>query len=209
MTSKPFLAARIPEEINQALNEHCKTTGESKTTAVINALREYLWIPSSKDEDSNASDRLATLEEKVAQLEQKLNSHIEVSAKTIPETTDTSVIKDVIKIDNNLATTTDTEDTESQTVVENEVILTNRELSQLTGIPDSTIQKKNLKGQIIEHQGTVYKPVRVDNAPRWVKVDPQSDTSSQSTASRRKETCHPPGEAHHAPQLGLLDPAVI
>lgn len=99
MTSKPFLAARIPEEISQALNEHCKTTGESKTTAVINALREYLWISSSKDEDSNASDRLATLEEKVAQLEQKLNSHIEVSAKTIPETTDTSVIKDVIKAD--------------------------------------------------------------------------------------------------------------
>lgn len=69
MVTKPFLAARIPEDLNTKLEEHSASTGEGKTQAVINALARYLnFTPESKSEES-AGDRLSLLEKKVAELE--------------------------------------------------------------------------------------------------------------------------------------------
>ena len=69
MVTKPFLAARIPEDLNTKLEEHSASTGEGKTQAVINALANYLnFTPESKSEES-AGDRLSLLEKKVAELE--------------------------------------------------------------------------------------------------------------------------------------------
>lgn len=72
MVTKPFLAARIPEDLNTKLEEHSASTGESRTQAVINALAGYLnFTPESKNEES-AGDRLSVLERKVAELESLL-----------------------------------------------------------------------------------------------------------------------------------------
>ena len=69
MVTKPFLAARIPEDLNTKLEEHSASTGESRTQAVINALAGYLnFTPESKSEES-AGDRLSLLEKKIAELE--------------------------------------------------------------------------------------------------------------------------------------------
>jgi len=69
MVTKPFLAARIPEDLNTKLEEHSASTGEGRTQVVINALAKYLnFTPESKSEES-AGDRLSLLEKKVAELE--------------------------------------------------------------------------------------------------------------------------------------------
>ena len=68
--SKPFIAARVPEGLNEALEKHVDATGESRTAAIINALSSYLkWAEAGVDKTISAGDRLSKLEEKVADLE--------------------------------------------------------------------------------------------------------------------------------------------
>ena len=79
MVTKPFLAARIPEDLNTKLEEHSASTGEGRTQAVINALAKYLnFTPESKSEES-AGDRLSVLEKKVAELEKIINEPKQIS----------------------------------------------------------------------------------------------------------------------------------
>ena len=79
MVTKPFLAARIPEDLNTKLEEHSASTGEGRTQAVINALGRYLnFTPESKSEES-AGDRLSVLERKVAELEKIINEPKQIS----------------------------------------------------------------------------------------------------------------------------------
>lgn len=67
MAAKPFVAARIPEDLNTKLEEYSKATGEGKTQVLINALSSYLnFSPQSKEA---SKDRLSILEERVADLE--------------------------------------------------------------------------------------------------------------------------------------------
>lgn len=67
MGAKPFIAARISEDLNQKLEEHSKITGESKTQALVNALTNYLGI--SVDRKEGVDDRLKILEQKIVALE--------------------------------------------------------------------------------------------------------------------------------------------
>ena len=69
--SKPFIAARVPEGLNEALEKHVEATGESRTTALINALSSYLkWSDSKEHKASSAVDRLSLLEKRVTALEE-------------------------------------------------------------------------------------------------------------------------------------------
>lgn len=71
--SKPFIAARVPEGLNKALDKHVEATGESRTTAIINALSSYLqWTKAEVDKTTSAGDRLSKLEAKVTELERLL-----------------------------------------------------------------------------------------------------------------------------------------
>lgn len=65
MAARPFIAARIPEDLNLRLEEHSKETGETKTQALVNALAEYLGAPSKQEEP----DALKDLEQRVIALE--------------------------------------------------------------------------------------------------------------------------------------------
>lgn len=68
--SKPFIAARVPEGLNEALEKHVNATGENRTTAIINALSSYLkWSDSKKEKHDSAVDRLSVLEKRVTELE--------------------------------------------------------------------------------------------------------------------------------------------
>ena len=71
---KPFIAARIPIGLEEALEKHTKSTGESKTTALINALASYIDWSEKEETKPSASDRLSLLEERVKKIEQILKT---------------------------------------------------------------------------------------------------------------------------------------
>lgn len=71
MAAKPFIAARIPEDLNAKLEEHSKATGEGKTQVLINALSSYLKFTSQNEEV--AKDRLSILEKRFAELEERFD----------------------------------------------------------------------------------------------------------------------------------------
>jgi len=88
-TDKPFLAARVPASLNDALEAHTKSTGESKTDALINALAAYLGWSEDNVVKSSSSDRLSILESKVRELEEAIYKPRQTSlldtASTQPE----------------------------------------------------------------------------------------------------------------------------
>ena len=67
--TKPFVAARIPQNIADKLQSHCKKEGIGKTDVIVNALAQYLGCSIENPIETKAIDRLTVLEEKVAKLE--------------------------------------------------------------------------------------------------------------------------------------------
>ena len=45
MASNPFFSGRIPPDLYQHVEKHCKEVGESKTEILIKALSTYLNLP--------------------------------------------------------------------------------------------------------------------------------------------------------------------
>lgn len=72
MAAKPFIAARISEDLNLKLDDYSKATGESRTQILLNALSTYLGYSPNSETKERASDRLTRLEEKVVELERIL-----------------------------------------------------------------------------------------------------------------------------------------
>lgn len=105
MAIKPFIAARIPEDLHSKLEEHSAFTGEGKTQALINALAKYLnFTPESKNQES-AGDRLSVLERKVAELEsflkepKQISMALDVQPTIAKETTSSKITTDNEEID--------------------------------------------------------------------------------------------------------------
>ena len=73
--TKPFIAARIPQNIGDHLEAHCKKEGVGKTDVIINALAQYLGCSIENPIETNAVDRLTTLERKVAELEKAIQTN--------------------------------------------------------------------------------------------------------------------------------------
>jgi hypothetical protein len=81
MTAKPFISARIPQDLLEQLESRADATGESKTDILVEALKEYLdpKEPSTEERSSLekrlrnfeqwATDRLTNIEEKVEELD--------------------------------------------------------------------------------------------------------------------------------------------
>jgi hypothetical protein len=81
MTAKPFISARIPQDLLEQLESRADATGESKTDILVEALKEYLdpKEPGTEERSSLeqrlrafeqwAVSRLTSIEEKVEELE--------------------------------------------------------------------------------------------------------------------------------------------
>ncbi|PSO50417.1 MAG: hypothetical protein BRC33_02960 [Cyanobacteria bacterium SW_9_44_58] len=63
----PFLGVRIPPEIEQAIIDRMKQTGQSKSEIVIAALETYLDMPS-------CHQRLTEVEQRLSEVESALNT---------------------------------------------------------------------------------------------------------------------------------------
>lgn len=64
MSSKPFISARIPEELLKSLESHVDSTGKSKTDIITDALYEHLGFGRQlKESGINIEKRLRLLEQ--------------------------------------------------------------------------------------------------------------------------------------------------
>jgi hypothetical protein len=188
MSSKPFIAARIPEELNQVLNAHSKTTGESKTQALINALSQYLEVayiatdrPQASADSSSLLSRIIRLEEIIEQIQE---AHVvieidnDIDNKSIPDARSDN--NTVISHDNTNQPKTGEEEIQSALFsinldnVDNSIdnkrpegALSTKELAEMTGIKENTVKSKSQKETAIEHNGIAYKPISKGTRGYW------------------------------------------
>jgi metal-responsive CopG/Arc/MetJ family transcriptional regulator len=66
MTAKPFISARIPQDLLEQLESRADERGESKTEILVEALKEYL---EPKEQKPSAEERLS-LEQRLRAFEQ-------------------------------------------------------------------------------------------------------------------------------------------
>jgi hypothetical protein len=156
---KPFLAARIPYGLEQALETHVKSTNESKTQTIIKALSAYLkW--SDESSSPNASDRLSKLERKVAEIEKLLKAPQQTSFLDAD-----AVITEDIKFDN-------------KTITESELdkgnaarLMTHKEMSELTGKKYSTVKARaRSANRIIKWEGRTFDLIQLEGQWRWKEI---------------------------------------
>lgn len=185
-SDKPFLAARIPYGLEKALEDHVKSTNESKTQTIIKALGTYLkW--SEENSSPNASDRLSKLERKVTELEKLLRTPQQTSfldadpvikrdinidnktdnkkenSKSKPKIS--SVITEDIKTDNKIV---------SGPILEEEntaQLMTHKELSELTGISNNSVKAKpRSTNRIIKWEGRTFEVIQLEGKWRWKEL---------------------------------------
>jgi hypothetical protein len=68
----PFFSGRIPQALFDRIEEHLKTTSETKTQLLVNALSAYVGMPLSNDNRSITEpleDRLVKIEKRLQALE--------------------------------------------------------------------------------------------------------------------------------------------
>jgi hypothetical protein len=181
-SDKPFLAARIPYGLEQALETHVKSTNENKTQAIIKALSVYLkW--SDEGSSPNASDRLSKLERKVAELEKllktpKQTSFLDAEAvikkdintdnkkeKPEPKPKLPSAITEDIKVDNITVPEFELKEEEAAQ------LMTHKELSELTGKKYSTVKARaRSTNRIIKWEGRTFGLIRLEGQWRWKEI---------------------------------------
>ena len=96
MSEKPFIAARIPEDLNKALTQHVEESGLNRTEVIVNALVAYLKLPTSFTQGNKNGTRLDLLEERILNLE-KITEAQNFSSNPILKTYDSSLIRPLIK----------------------------------------------------------------------------------------------------------------
>ena len=153
---KPFLAARIPHDLERALEAHIEESGETKTQLIINAIGSYIkW--SADGDRPIASDRLSTLEAKVAEIGRLIKTPQQQNLLDIQP-----VIKDVKQTDNK---PTETESSR------NDQLFTHRKVSDITGIGYNSVKSKpNSKNKIVEGNGRKFEVVKIDKGWKWREI---------------------------------------
>lgn len=183
MSNKPFLAARIPEELNQALSNHSETTGESKTQTLINALSQYLGVTYAAPDEVQASAHSLSLASRIARLEEIIEK---IQGTEIVINTDNNlgcndqIDNNVINLDN--ASSPKAEEERSQPALfmmapdnsdnnidnkKKEEALSTKELAEKAGINSDTVKGRARKGTSIEHHGIIYNPVSKGTRGYW------------------------------------------
>lgn len=164
-SEKPFVAARIPHSLENALESHVELTGESKTQSIINALSAYLkW--SESEETSNASDRLSEVERKVAKLEQLLKKPQQINLLDLDSK---SVINNVKQVDNKKPTAK-----KEQANQEGDQLLTHKEISNLTGINYNSVKSRPTgKTKTIEWDGRAFEVIQAEGRWKWREITSQ------------------------------------
>lgn len=152
--AKPFIAARIPEIIDEKLKAYAENVGASRTDIVISALAQYLGCSIEVPVETNAVDRLAALEKRVEVLEMQAGKPLQSKLDL--------VISDDEEDDNN--------DTGSDSG-----LLTTKEVAGLTGKSDASVRGLYRRKQVIKFEGKQFEPVSEGSNPRWRVADNSID----------------------------------
>lgn len=143
---KPFIAARIPEVIDEKLKAHVASTGADRTTIIVSALAQYLGCSIETPVETKAIDRLEALEKRVEELERRVGQPVQKS-----------LLEDIVISPAKVADPRDGSKT----------LLTNRELADLTGSNSNTVKGRHRQDQPIKFEEQTYVPVRVEGKPLW------------------------------------------
>ena len=176
---KPFIAARIPIGLEEALEKHTKSTGESKTAALINALANYIGWSKEEETKPSASDRLSLLEKRIEKLEKLIQTPQQTNLLEL-----STVISDDNKIDKKLLDPPKKNQFKSDNKTDNIVIqniqktqsdklepMTHKEFATLTGMKLETVRSKyKTKQPTVEWQGKTFEPQKDEKAWRWHQI---------------------------------------
>lgn len=176
---KPFIAARIPQVIEDKLNDRVQESGLGKTEIIVNALAKYLGCSIDVPEETHAVDRLVAVEKELTELK----SRVEALEKPIEKALDPRILGQQVlsfepsSIDNtfdnqteNIDTKTETIEKVSDTTLDNN-LLTNRQISELTGMKLEAVRSRHKKSTPIEWQGTRYIPIKEGKSQKWQLVN--------------------------------------
>lgn len=127
--ASPFFSGRIPQELYDRVEQHINESGEGKTQILINALSQYLGVEIPKPKSSNVNtdlffSELESLKERVSLLERSQPKQLSLLS---PDNTN----------DNKMITT------------DNSImVLTSKEVTELTGIPRGTFEDRHRSGKL-------------------------------------------------------------
>ena len=185
MATRPFFSGRIPHELMQAVEQHRKDTGESKTDVLVKALTSYLkypvqWPPEADEEIKTG--RVNEIEKQISELDSKVNRLFEWMGQIVAgngavrkqepksKQQDDNIKQFVIATDN----TNDNEN--KQDVIsydnppDNGLTLTNNEIVNMSNFTIDQLRGRYKKGELIEVNGETYKPSGEKGKPRWQKM---------------------------------------
>ena len=128
--ASPFFSGRIPQELYDRVDQHVKESGEGKTQILINALSQYLGIEISTSKSININidlffSELESLKDRVGLLER--SQFQQLSPDNI---NDNKLITDDNATDNSV------------------MVLTSKEVTELTGIPRGTFEDRHRSGKL-------------------------------------------------------------
>ena len=176
--AKPFIAARVPQKIEDKLNERVQETGLGKTEIIVNALAEYLGCSIDIPNETKAVDRLVTVEKELAELQNRVTA----LEKPIEKTLDTKnpgqqvIAFEPPSVDNTFDNQTENTETTAEIIKEvsdtsfDNNLLTNRQISELTEMHIKAVGSRYRRAQPIEWQNRRYIPVMNSNPNKW-KLD--------------------------------------
>jgi hypothetical protein len=132
--ASPFFSGRIPQDLYDRIEQHTKETGENKTQVLINALSTYLSYEVPKLGKSNIADielikdRISLLELSMVELRENSGTRVKQMSllDSLPDNADNIPITGADNIDNKPDN--------------DEVIITTKEVTELTGIPRKTLE---------------------------------------------------------------------
>jgi hypothetical protein len=176
--AKPFIAARVPQKIEDKLNERVQETGLGKTEIIVNALAEYLGCSIDVPEETRAVDRLVTVEKELTELQNRVRALEKLTEKTTPPEIEGQrvLLFEPLSVDNTVDNQTESAEitTESIKEVSNKKpdndLLTNRQISELTERHIKAVGSRHRRAQPIEWQNRRYIPVMNSNPNKW-KLD--------------------------------------
>lgn len=153
---KPFLAARIPHDLERALEAHIEESGETKTQLIINAIGSYIKWSAGEDKPI-ASDRLSTLEAKVAEIEKLIKTPQQQNLLDVEP-----VITKVKQTDNK---------TGKNKSGANDQLFTHRKVSDITGIGYNSVKSKpNSKNKVVEGNGRKFEVIKTNKGWKWREI---------------------------------------
>lgn len=128
--ASPFFSGRIPQELYDRVDQRVKESGEGKTQILINALSQYLGVEISTPKSSGVNidsflSELESLKERVGVLERSQPKQL--SPDNI---SDNKLITDDNATDNSV------------------MVLTSKEVTELTGIPRGTFEDRHRSGKL-------------------------------------------------------------